>query len=146
MNKYIQGEKRSRRKYSDTGIKAKFLARKADGTFMDAQDVLRAILSMVKDIDIKEDIKGVFFKNRTKEFFISTHTSMYGLEDMSPEFGRMFKKKWSNTFYSFTVGVYTAYLDQYDDVTDLIMNSLDKYEELLDYWDMKMTKRNGGNE
>jgi hypothetical protein len=141
MNENIK-EKRIRRKYSDSGIKGKFLAKKADGTFMEHADSIKGIVSIIRDCGIKNDIKNVFYKDRTREFFIVSNTSIYGLEDLDPSFKERFKKEWSNTFLSFTIGIYTAYLDQYRDITEEI-NILveDEAFENIDYWRMNMTTR-----
>lgn len=141
MNENIK-EKRIRRKYSDSGIKGKFLAKKADGTFMEHADSIKGIVSIIRDCGIKNDIKNVFYKDRTREFFIASNTSIYGLEDLDPSFKERFKKEWSTTFLSFTIGIYTAYLDQYRDITEEI-NILveDEAFENIEYWRMNMTTR-----
>ena len=141
MNENIK-EKRIRRKYSDSGIKGKFLAKKADGTFMEHADSIKGIVSIIRDCGIKNDIKNVFYKDRTREFFIVSNTSIYGLEDLDPSFKERFKKEWSTTFLSFTIGIYTAYLDQYRDITEEI-NILVENEafENIEYWRMNMTTR-----
>jgi hypothetical protein len=141
MNENIK-EKRIRRKYSDSGIKGKFLAKKADGTFMEHADSIKGIVSIIRDCGIQNDIKNVFYKDRTREFFIVSNTSIYGLEDLDPSFKERFKKEWSTTFLSFTIGIYTAYLDQYRDITEEI-NILveDEAFENIEYWRMNMTTR-----
>lgn len=138
MNTFVK-EKRIRRKYSDSGIKAKFLAKKMDGTFIEHEDSIRGIVSIIRDIGIGTDVKGVFYKERTREFFIVSNTSIYGLEDLAPEFSVRFKKEWSTTFLSFTIGIYTAYLDQYSDITDRIkeLASDDNFKS-INYWKMNM--------
>lgn len=142
MNEFIKDKKRIRRKYSDSGIKGKLLAKKADGLFIEHEDSINAIVSIIRDAGIKDDIKGVFYKDRTREFFIVSNTSIYGLEDLNPEFGQRFKKEWSTTFLTFTIGIYTAYLDQYRDITIDVMNIVndDDYAS-VEYWGVKMTRR-----
>ena len=138
MNENIK-EKRIRRKYSDSGLKGKFLAKKADGTFTEHADSIKGIVSIIRDCGIKNDIKNVFYKDRTREFFIVSNTSIYGLEDLNPEFRTRFKKEWSTTFLSFTIGIYTAYLDQYRDITDEIKTLVDdELFESIEYWRMNM--------
>lgn len=142
MNAYVT-DKRTRRKYSKSGIKAAFLARNADGTLLSSTQVVKSVITMIREMGIENDIDTVFLKEKTKEFFITTNTTIFGLEDLKPEFAKRVKKEWTNTFHSFTIGVYTVYTDQSVDITELVMKGVfDEEFKGIDYWNKKMISMN----
>ena len=142
MNTYVT-DKRARRKYSRSGIKAAFLARNADGSLLNATQVVKSVITMIREMGIENDIDTVFLKEKTKEFFITTNTTIFGLEDLKPEFSKRVKKEWTNTFHSFTIGVYTIYTDQSVDITELVMKGVfDEEFKGIDYWNKKMINMN----
>ncbi len=142
MNTYVT-DKRARRKYSRSGIKAAFLARNADGSLLNATQVVKSVITMIREMGIENDIDTVFLKEKTKEFFITTNTTIFGLEDLKPEFAKRVKKEWTNTFHSFTIGVYTVYTDQSVDITELVMKGVfDEEFKGIDYWNKKMINMN----
>lgn len=142
MNTYVT-DKRARRKYSRSGIKAAFLARNADGSLLNATQVVKSVITMIREMGIENDIDTVFLKEKTKEFFITTNTVVFGLEDLKPEFAKRVKKEWTNTFHSFTIGVYTVYTDQSVDITELVMKGVfDEEFKGIDYWNKKMINMN----
>ncbi len=142
MNIYVT-DKRARRKYSRSGIKAAFLARNADGSLLNATQVVKSVITMIREMGIENDIDTVFLKEKTKEFFITTKTTIFGLEDLKPEFAKRVKKEWTNTFHSFTIGAYTVYTDQYVDITELVMKGVfDEEFKGIDYWNKKMINMN----
>ena len=142
MNTYVT-DKRARRKYSRSGIKAAFLARNADGSLLNATQVVKSVITMIREMGIENDIDTVFLKEKTKEFFITTNTTIFGLEDLKPEFSKRVKKEWTNTFHSFTIGVYTVYTDQSVDITELVMKGVfDEEFKGIDYWNKKMINMN----
>lgn len=146
MNTYVT-DKRARRKYSKSGIKAAFMARNADGTLLDATQVVKSVITMIREMGIQEDIDTVFLKEKTKEFFITTKTTIFGLEDLNPTFSKRVKRDWTNTFHSFTIGVYTVYTDQSVDITELVMKGVfDDSFKGIDYWNKRMIIQEETNE
>ena len=136
-------EKTFRRKNTTFGVKFKFLGRVPSGALLGTDNAINRCASIVFLALFKRgiNVKNVFFKEETLDFFIETERDLISMNSLDKDWINQYKRYWGRTFHNITVGQYTVYEDQYTNITDKVGELVQDYEEGItepvDIWFLK---------
>jgi hypothetical protein len=139
MNK--EGNKKNfRRKNTTFGLKFKFLARTPHGNLLGEENAIKRAATVVYDALFSRGINvcNVYFKAETLDFFIETEKDLISMNSLHKDWVNMYKTNWGKVFFNITVGQYTIYEDQYENITkkveNYVTNFVNKSDTPSDLW------------
>lgn len=151
MNKNIP-QKIDTRKYGRKntlfGFKFKFLGRTPLGNFLTDEQSIKRCATIVYQAFFTRGliVKNVFLKPQTLDFFIATEKNLVSLKSLDKNWVNEYMLNWGIVFLNATVGQYTLYEEQYEDITniirDLVMDIDEGYAEQEDIWFKKERELN----
>ena len=133
------------------GMKFKFLARNPQGILISEESAVARASVIVFEAFYKRGliVTNVYFKRATLDFYIATEKDLISLNSLDKDWVNEYKHNWGKVFFNATVGQYTLYPDQYEDITDeveKIVLGYDNGKSIPDFWYKDKTSVNSKTE
>lgn len=133
------------------GLKFKFLGRNPQGILISEDNAINRTAALIYEAFYCRGliVTNVFFKKETLDFFIATEKDLISLNSLDKNWVNEYKHNWGKVFFNATVGQYTLYPDQYEDITDRvgeIVEAFDSGKKLPDFWYKERTGINTNTE
>lgn len=133
------------------GMKFKFLGRNPQGILISEENAISRASAVVFEAFKKRgiEVSKVYFKRATLDFYIATQKDLMSMHSLDKEWVNEYRHNWGKVFFNATVGQYTLYPDQYEDITEEVNKIVDGYEngkKLPDFWYKEKTSINSSTE